>query len=409
MASRRRSNHGFLETSIMLLSVLGTVMTCSPGAAQVASSQEPMAGKTEQGARGQMVDAGNRGQTTKLAPGGFMRGAGFWPTDGAESYLNTAFGHLMKGTDIACVQRTEPFEDVTKDFAPIVHDWWLKRARAAGLKTCISFEAFDGDRSGLRVPKDWTGAKPGLANTAWQAAYRKLVLDTAKRYKPDYFNIAVEANMHYRYHPEDWETFRVFFASLRREIKELSPGTKVFCSYQFEILRGRFTGENSAPQWELLGEKAVEQDVLALSSYPLFRDGAYAVGELADDYFQSLSKYTTDLPLFFSELGWYSAGDVRPQSSPASQAAFIARIPELLHGLDVEAVCWISLCDLRRIPALKPLEESFPEFFSLGLLDSELEPKPGWAAWQALWGREAAEPEAARFVEEDSAALGEVR
>ncbi len=409
MAGRRLLNHRFLEASVTVLSVLGTIMGCSPGGTQASPSQEPTAEKAGQSPGGQAADSGRRGQTEKLAPGGFMRGVGFWPTDGAESYLNTAFGYLVKGTDIACVQRSEPFEEVTKDFAPIVHDWWLKRARAAGLKTCISFELFDGDRSGLRVPKDWTGAKPGLSNTAWQAAYRTLVLDTTKRYAPDYFNIAVEANMHYRYHPEDWETFRVFFASLRREIKELSPGTKVFCSYQFEILRGRFTGENSTPQWELLREKAVEQDVLALSSYPLFRDGTYKVEQLADDYFQSLSKYAAGLPLFFAELGWYSASDVRPESSPEGQAAFIAQIPELLQGLDVEAVCWISLCDLRRIPALKPLEDSFPQFFSLGLLDSELKPKPGWAAWQALPEKESAETAIPRPVQEDSADLGEAR
>jgi len=84
------------------------------------------------------------------------------------------------------------------------------------------------------------------------------------------------------------------------------------------------------------------------------------------------------------EVGWYSATDVQPPSSPERQAAFIRHLPELLGGFDVHAVCWMSLMDLKRVPALKALEESLPQFFSLALLDENLEPKPAWRAWQAL-------------------------
>ena len=89
-------------------------------------------------------------------------------------------------------------------------------------------------------------------------------------------------------------------------------------------------------------------------------------------------------PVFFAEIGWYSSGEVQSSSSGEKQAAFIRRLPEFLGGLEVEAVCWISLCDLKQLPELKALEQKLPQFFSLALLDSGLRPKPAWEAWLSL-------------------------
>jgi hypothetical protein len=149
------------------------------------------------------------------------------------------------------------------------------------------------------------------------------------------------------------------------------------------VLQGAFAGGKTSSQWELLAEKAPDQDLVAISSYPKFLNPPYEANLLPRDYFDPLAA-RSNLPIFIAEIGWYSSEDVKPASSPDNQAALVARLPELCAGKNIEAVCWISLCDLKHLPQLKQLEKSLPQFFSLALHDDQLNPKPAWRAWQAL-------------------------
>ena len=313
----------------------------------------------------------------------FKRGIGYWPTNYGDTFQQQVFSILKRGAQIACIQLDDwqdPDENRRK------HDIiaaWLNRARKEGLQTYIAVEPFNGDRSAVRLPKGWKGAAPNVGDRQWQALFQSYILDLVNRYRPDYLNMAVEANMYYRHHPEDWENFRSFFYNLYREVKAVSPTTRVFSSYQYEVLRGAFAGQTFASQWELFGGKALQQDLVGISSYPYFLKPPYDADAVPGDYFHDL-KGRTKLPLFIAEVGFYSAGDVRPASTRDNQARFIRRLPNLFSDLNVEAVCWISITDLPDIPALAPLKKILPQFFSFGLFDDRLRVKPAWEAWLTM-------------------------
>ncbi|MEW6606564.1 MAG: hypothetical protein AB1414_03785 [bacterium] len=315
----------------------------------------------------------------------FNRGIGYWPIDYSKSFQDHIFPRLKEGAEIVVVQIEDWYQSEEKGVKEKqqVRDDWLERAEKAGLIKYIAIEPFNGDRSALRIPSNWKGSPPTLANSQWNTAFRDYVLKIVGKHKPQYLNIAVEANMYYQHHPEDYDNFRDMFNVLYKQIKQISPDTKIFCSYQYELLTGQFTGQKQKPQWELLGEKAIEQDMLGISSYPIFLHKAYDPQTISKEYYYPL-KGKSKLPIFFAELGFYSSPHVEPRSSPEKQAEFIRRIPSLLEGLNVESVCWVSLHDLPDIPALSGLKKVAPQFFSLGFLDEKLNPKPAWNIWKSM-------------------------
>lgn len=313
----------------------------------------------------------------------FKRSIGYWPANYDAAYQDQVFTLLKRGAQIACIQidNWQDPDDNKRKHEVLIN--WLDRAKKEGLQTYIAIEPFNGDRSAVRLPKGWKGSAPNVGDRKWQEKYQRYILDLVKRQRPDYLNIAVEANMYYRHHPEDWENFRVFFNTLYRDIKVASPATRVFSSYQFEVLRGDFVGQKHSSQWELFGIKALQQDLVGITSYPHFLKPPYDADSVPADYFHDL-KDKTKLPLFIAEVGFYSAGDVRPVSTQENQARFIRRLPNLLSDLNVEVVSWISITDLPDIPALAPLKKILPQFFSLGLFDDRLRVKPAWEAWLTM-------------------------
>ena len=313
----------------------------------------------------------------------FKRGIGYWPTNYDDAFQKQVFSIFKRGAQIACIQ-IDDWQD--RDENKRKHDIlasWLDHARKEGLQTYIAVEPFNGDRSAVRLPKGWKGPAPNVGDRKWQALFQSYILDLVKRQRPNYLNMAVEANMYYRHHPEDWDNFRSFFHNLYREVKAVSPATRVFSSYQYEVLRGAFAGQTFASQWELFGRKELQQDLVGITSYPNFLKSPYDADAVPADYFHDL-KGRTELPLFIAEVGFYSSGDVRPASTPDNQARFIRRLPNLFSGLNVEAVCWINMTDLPDIPALAPLKKILPQFFSLGLFDDRLRVKPAWEAWLTM-------------------------
>ncbi len=313
----------------------------------------------------------------------FKRCIGYWPTSYDDAYQRQAFGILKSGAQIACIQIDDWADPDDNKQKKQVLDAWLDRARKEGMQTYIAIEPFNGDRTAVRLPKGWKGPAPNVGDKKWQELYRSYILGLVKRHRPDYLNPAVESNMYYGNHPEDWENFRAFFSSLYREVKAVNAATRVFSSYQYEVLRGEFAGKKSSPQWELFDRKALQQDLVSITTYPNFLKPPYDADGVPADYFQDL-KGRSKLPLFVAEVGFYSGGDIRPASTPNNQARFIRRLPDLFAGLNVDTVCWINIADLPDIPALAPLKKILPQFFSLGLFDDRLKAKPSWDAWMTM-------------------------
>lgn len=312
----------------------------------------------------------------------YLRGIGFWPTNYSSSYLEACFSLLKQGSDLVFIQR--PLFETSENQAQLrVFEDWLNRGAKAGLKKYIAIEPFSEDRKTIRPPSNWRGPPPRLSDKRFQELYLDKVGWIARQYTPEYMNVAVEANMYYHYNPEDYEHFPALFNSLRDKILSISPKSSVFASYQYEVLQGKAAFVKGPPQIPLLKRLALKQDLIGISSYPLFLNPPYEPQRIPNDYFHAV-KTMSDLPVFISEIGWYSSESDKPRSSRQSQADFIEKLPQLLKDINVQAICWITISDLKEIPELKSLKKANPQFFSLGLTDHNLNPKPSWKAWLLL-------------------------
>jgi hypothetical protein len=88
------------------------------------------------------------------------------------------------------------------------------------------------------------------------------------------------------------------------------------------------------------------------------------------------------------EGGWPSASARGVfSSSPEMQARYIARQSQLLDEANAIGVFQLSFTDLDLSSFPKPVPAILPLFATLGLVDSNLKPKPALAAWDRIFAR----------------------
>jgi hypothetical protein len=127
-------------------------------------------------------------------------------------------------------------------------------------------------------------------------------------------------------------------------------------------------------------------NVLALSSYPYlggFRDPR----DIPIDYYTRL-RGTRGLPEMVVEGGWPSASVSGVfSSSPEMQARYIARQSELLDNANAIGVFQLSFTDIDVSSFPKPVPQILPLFATLGLVDTDLKPKPSLPTWDKVFAR----------------------
>jgi hypothetical protein len=195
-------------------------------------------------------------------------------------------------------------------------------------------------------------------------AYKDLALEICQTYKVEYLALAIENNFHYRYCPESFRNWVDAYCDMYDAVKRLSPDTKVFVTFQYEMMRGygdRYWGDFDA-EWEMLSLFGDKLDLVAFTTYPeLEFDSIEAIPQ---DYYAEITKHTNK-PVAFTEVGWQKGGD-----------KFIERFIELTKELELEFVLWIFMHDTR-------LTESNP-FPDVGLRQYDGTPKEAWYRWKEL-------------------------
>jgi len=94
------------------------------------------------------------------------------------------------------------------------------------------------------------------------------------------------------------------------------------------------------------------------------------------------------LPLMVVEGGWPSSSARGVfSSSPEMQARYIARQSQLLDEAKAIGVFQLSFTDLDLATFPKPVPAILPLFATLGLVDSDLKPKPALATWDRIFAR----------------------
>lgn len=236
------------------------------------------------------------------------------------------------------------------------------------------------------LPDGGTETTVDFADAGERRQFVETVLAVVASHEVAYLMVDTEVNRLWMSDREAFEGFVELYGEVYDAVKAVSPGTKVFTGFQYEMLRGEafLAGGSEArePQWELVDRFAGKLDLLGLTSYPFFDYGDPA--EIPDDYYrEGAERY--GLPLAITELGWPSEPlRTAPESayggSEAEQAAFVGRFAELIAGVRVEMALWAFPHDPG--PAV-PVA-----FEAVSLRANDGRPKPALAAWQGLAGTE---------------------
>ncbi len=146
-------------------------------------------------------------------------------------------------------------------------------------------------------------------------------------YKPLYLGLGTEINHKFDGHTEAIEAYAIMFEQAVTRIKDVSPETQVFVSFQYEWMNGYHGGifggtkDINSTQFDLL-DLYNSADFIGFTTYPglIF----YEPDAIPYDYYDKISQHT-DLPVAFTEIGWYSHVDFgQPwESSEDEQADFV--------------------------------------------------------------------------------------
>jgi hypothetical protein len=232
---------------------------------------------------------------------------------------------------------------------------------------------------------------PGLVDTGHsilepsiRALHDQWVLRIAQRVKPAYFGLASEINtLAARGDPTLYAAVRAMINDLAPQVRQRSPGTRVFVSFQADEANGRL-GPEPVDDFALIGDFDI--DALGLSSYPVFAFDSPA--DIPADYFQKFAD-ATDLPLLLVEGGWSSADVPWAHGTPEQQVELIDRFEELLDGVKAEAWVMLTFTDLDvNALGLDPERAAgLSNFAHMGILDTQLHRKPAYAAWERIYQR----------------------
>lgn len=221
-----------------------------------------------------------------------------------------------------------------------------------------------------------TGPKADeLADTAYQTGMRQAVLDFVRENDVPYLGIGNEIDEFYRDSPNNYQDFINFLNQLAAEVKTTSPSTKVFTIYQLERLKGLggglFGGANNPNDHDMaLLEGLKSFDMVAFTTYPclIYKNPT----DIPEEYYSDIANHT-QLPVIFTEVGWFrSAPATGWESSAEEQADFVAHFQRLTVRINPQLLIWPFIYN-QNLPA---------PFDHLTLLEDGEDTSPGYEAWK---------------------------
>jgi hypothetical protein len=306
-----------------------------------------------------------------------VRSMGVWieRADAAIMHLDVPWALLLAGTS--------PEEALRRDGVDLEHYY-----RSKHLALVVTIDVTNGLARESEAPA-LVAAHRSITEPAMQRLYRNYVRTLVAVLHPDYLGLAAETNLIRAIAPKP-----VYDAVVRMtndaaaDIRRQRPASALplYVSVQVETA------------WGKLGKQAafvgIDQDthdfpfmnVIGLSSYP-YLGGFKSPDQIPLDYYIRV-RGAKSLPVMVVEGGWPSAS-VRGvfSSSPEMQARYIARQSELLDAAKAIAVFQLSFTDLDLGSFPKPVPAILPLFATLGLVDSNLRPKPALAIWDKVYAR----------------------
>jgi len=257
--------------------------------------------------------------------------------------------------------------------------------RALGLQVVFLVDPLDGLNRTLEPP-ELVEAGRSILEPEIRALHEAYVLEAAREIRPAYYGLASEINTLAAHgDPVLYAELVDLNNTLAPQIRAIAPSAQVFVSFQVDDAWNLFPlPPPQIDHFALIDDFDI--DALGLSSYPVFV--WEAPDQIPDTYF-SRFRDATDLPLILVEGGWSSEDVGGVQGTLEEQAAFFRRFEELLDG--VEAPLWVMLIfadfDVASFGLPPNREASLSNFAFMGIVDSELQPKPSFSVWEEILSR----------------------
>lgn len=262
-------------------------------------------------------------------------------------------------------------------------------ARARDLTLVVALDPFDpGNRGRLgALPAQYEGRS--LADPDLRHAFVQEATFIARNMRPEYLALGTEVNATYERNPEGYFAFIDAYREAYRAVKEASPQTRVFVTFQYEELLGVVPElPPHAPRWSLIRDFAPELDLVGLTSYPSF---AYPTARKVPVEYYSQLRQHTDLPIAFTGVGFASGvgrAGVNASTEP-EQRRFLQRLLEDAFAMQSPLLVWFAAEDLG-FAANPP----YDLLRSIGLRFEDGAPKESWTVWVEASNRPV-DPEAA--------------
>jgi len=281
----------------------------------------------------------------KVPKRGFFMGILPVPGEG-QSFEEAYFQAAQYSEFVPVWGRPTPFYDLARDLSGSWGKTFVElNIRGKGMFPLVHV-TFIGPNTTLVAPPYLKNAT--LSDPAWRRSYKEAVLDVVRACKPLYISVGNEVNRWYEKYGADADDPNGFqhFVSLYEEIydtvKEVSPQTKVFCTFAREMV-----SENREADLKVLSMfKPDKMDLLVFTSYPYAVKGIKRPSEIPDNYYSIALRYMPNKPIGFSELGWPSTEFF---GGEGGQADFIQHVAGRLtkgQGVSLELLGWAWLHDL---------------------------------------------------------------
>lgn len=294
--------------------------------------------------------------------------------DAAIMHMDVPWALLLAGTS--------PEDALKKDGIDLARHY-----RSKNLKLVVTIDVTNGlarEREAVAL----VTAKRSISEPEIQRMYRNFALAVVEHLRPDYLGLAAETNLVRGIAPRPvYDALVRMTRDAAAEIRASRHGRTLplYISVQVEtawgrlLQRGAYVGiDNDLRDFPFI-------TVLGLSSYP-YLGGFSEPEQIPLEYYSRIAKKR--LPLLIVEGGWPSTS-VRSvfTTSRELQTRYVRRHAEILQHANAVAAFQLPFADLELASFPKPLPEILPLFATLGLVDSNLKPKPALATWDSIFAR----------------------
>jgi hypothetical protein len=239
------------------------------------------------------------------------------------------------------------------------------------------------------LPPDLAGA--GFGHPAVRSAFQNFALRIAGDFHPRYLGLASEINTYADAHPEDFPNFLSLYRETYRKIKNESPGTQVFVTFQWEDINNAnrwAVADDESIDWDRIEAFEPDLDLWVISSYPFVAFDSAA--EIPEDYYASLLQ-RTEKPLAVGE-GGFGSIDIEPfHGSPRDQTLYLNAIHDQI-GKRLAFWIYLILDDFNmdsygeyfRNKGLGEEADTLLFFSVVGLRERDGSPKEALAVWDGF-------------------------